>query len=342
MSPKVSIVILNWNGRKYLERFLPSVCKSTYDHWELVVIDNASTDDSIEFLKENYPAVRIIVNKENAGFAGGYNSGLAAVESEYYVLLNSDVEVEAGWLEPMVRLLENDSRIAACQPSIMQFSNRAYYEYAGAAGGWLDRYGYPFAMGRIFDECEKEEGRYSEPSPIFWASGAALFIRSKIYWEMKGLDESFFAHQEEIDLCWRIQWAGYKIFSCPSSKVYHVGGGTLPKGNSKKVYLNFRNNLKMLGKNLPLHDLLFLIPIRLFLDAAFAWKSLFNVNDRGNFGAIMRAHYDFFKWVIHPKDRRWYPERKNKNWGGIYLGSVIWQYQIKKKKKFHEIVKNIH
>ncbi|HKB43593.1 MAG TPA: glycosyltransferase family 2 protein, partial [Chitinophagaceae bacterium] len=200
-SPKVAIVILNWNGRKYLEQFLPSVCSSSWSNFEIIIADNGSTDDSIMFLETNYPGIRTIRFKENYGFAKGYNEALKQVESGYYVLLNSDVEVQPGWLEPMIDLLEKDKTIAACQPKILSYKNKRLFEYAGAAGGWLDKYGYPFAKGRVFDICEEDHGQYDQAEPIFWASGAALFIRARIFHEMNGFDEYFFAHQEEIDLC---------------------------------------------------------------------------------------------------------------------------------------------
>src|SRR6266700_1399205 len=216
-SPLVSIVILNWNGRNYLQQFLPSILASTYGNMQVVVIDNASTDDSIPFLQHHFPAVKVIRHTSNFGFAKGYNEGLRQVNSGYYVLLNSDVEVAAGWIEPVIALIES----------------------AGAAGGWLDYLGYPFARGRVFDTCEEDTGQYDIPAPVFWASGAAMFVRAEVYHKLGGLDEFMFAHQEEIDFCWRAQLAGYTIFSCPQSTVYHVGGGTLPKGNARKVFLNF-------------------------------------------------------------------------------------------------------
>ena len=231
MNPLVSIVILNWNGHKYLEQFLPSVLSSTYSNYEVVVIDNASTDGSVSFLETNYSQIRIISLDRNFGFAKGYNEGLKQVQAEYYILLNSDVEVEKDWIEPAITLMQFNKNIAACQPKLLQFHNKRMFEYAGAAGGWLDYLGYPFAMGRVFDVCEQDNGQYDEQQPIFWASGAAMFVRASVYHQLGGLDEYFFAHQEEIDLCWRMQLAGYKIFSCPQSVVYHVGGGTLPKGN---------------------------------------------------------------------------------------------------------------
>ena len=238
-SPKVTIVILNWNGKNYLEKFLPSVLLTQYPNFEIIIADNGSTDDSISFLQTSYPSIRLIRFSENLGFAKGYNEALKQVESDYYLLLNSDVEVTPGWLQPQVDLLESDNNIVATQPKILSYKNKKMFEYAGAAGGWLDKYGYPFAKGRVFDICEEDNGQYDQCEPIFWASGASLFIRPEIFHEMKGFDEYFFAHQEEIDLCWRIQLAGYKIYSCPSSVIYHVGGGTLPRGNSLKTFLNF-------------------------------------------------------------------------------------------------------
>ena len=272
--PKIAVVILNWNGKNFLQRFLPSVLSTSYSHYEVIVADNGSSDDSVDFLQNNYPAIRLIRFDHNLGFAKGYNEALKLVEADYYALLNSDAETSPGWLQPMVRLLESDPSIAACQSKLLLFANKKLFEYSGAAGGWLDKYGYPFAKGRVFDVCEEDHGQYDQQEPIFWASGAALFIRAKVFHEMQGFDEYFFAHQEEIDLCWRMQLAGYKIYSCPASVVYHVGGGTLPKGNSRKTYLNFRNNKIMLSKNLPFSKKIGVIPVRNLLDAISAWKGL--------------------------------------------------------------------
>lgn len=337
-SPKIAIVILNWNGRKFLEQFLPSVFQTTWPNYEVIIADNASSDDSLEFLKKNYPQARIILLEKNYGFAKGYNEALKKVESDYYVLLNSDVEVTPGWLEPMTSLLENDHSIAACQPKILSYHNKTNFEYAGAAGGWLDKYGYPFAKGRVFDICEEDHGQYDQSEPIFWASGAAMFIRSKVFHEMKGFDEYFFAHQEEIDLCWRIQLAGYKIYSCPSSVVYHVGGGTLPQGNSKKTYLNFRNNKIMLSKNLPFLKGLWIIIVRDILDTASALKELFAGNG-GYFIAVARANIAFIKWRLLYKNKSVFPVKRNGNLSGFFPGNTAWLYFIKKKKFFSEIVK---
>ncbi|HQU56910.1 MAG TPA: glycosyltransferase family 2 protein, partial [Chitinophagaceae bacterium] len=243
---KVAIVILNWNGEKYLQQFLPSVLATQFSDFKVVVADNGSTDHSVQFMQTHYPDIQLIRFDKNLGFAKGYNEALRQIDATYYAILNSDVEVTADWIQPMVHLLDGNPKIAACQSKLLSYSEKNKFEYAGGAGGWIDKYGYPFAKGRIFDYCEEDKGQYDEVEPIFWASGAALFIRSSVFHEMQGFDEYFFAHQEEIDLCWRIQLAGYQIYACPKSVVYHVGGGTLPKGNSLKTYLNFRNNRIML------------------------------------------------------------------------------------------------
>jgi GT2 family glycosyltransferase len=333
----VAVVILNWNGRKFLEQFLPSVMASTYSNFEVIVADNSSADDSISFVQRSYPALRIIRFDKNYGFAKGYNEALKQVESDYYIILNSDVDVQPVWIQPMIALLENNPSIAACQPKILSYNNKKLFEYAGGAGGWLDKYGYPFAKGRIFDICEEDHGQYDQSEPVFWASGAALFIRSSVFHEMKGFDEYFFAHQEEIDLCWRIQLAGYKIYSCPSSVVYHVGGGTLPRGNSKKTYLNFRNNHIMLSKNLPFRRKLWIMPARNFLDAVSAWKGLLS-GDGGYFIAILRAHAAFTKWWIFYRKRSVFPVSKKGALSGYLQKNMVWLHFVKKKKVFTEIV----
>ncbi len=335
--PKVAVVILNWNGRKFLEQFLPSVFRTTYANLEVVVADNGSSDDSILFLEKEYPQATLIRFESNAGYAKGYNDALKLVKADYYVLLNSDVEVVAGWLEPMVALLEKDPSIAACQPKLLSYHHRHLFEYAGAAGGWLDKYGYPFAKGRVFDICEEDHGQYDQAEPIFWASGAAMFIRPAVFHAMKGFDEYFFAHQEEIDLCWRIQLAGHMIYSCPASVVYHVGGGTLPKGNSMKTYLNFRNNKIMLSKNLPLSKKLWVMPARDLLDAVSAWKGLLN-GDGGYFIAIIRAHLGFLKWRLFRRKRSVFPEKRDGILRGYLSGNTAWKHFVQKKRSFPEIV----
>ncbi len=336
-SPKVAIVILNWNGRHFLEQFLPVVMSTTWTNLDIIVADNGSSDDSISFLQQHYPSIRLIFFKENYGFAKGYNEALKMVQADYYAILNSDVEVMPDWLQPMISLLEGNKEIAACQPKLLAFNNKKIFEYAGAAGGWLDKYGYPFAKGRLFDICEEDNGQYDQCEPIFWASGAALFIRAPVFHEMAGFDEYFFAHQEEIDLCWRIQLAGYKIYSCPASVVYHVGGGTLPKGNSLKTYLNFRNNKIMMSKNLPLSKKIWVIPVRNFLDCVSAGKGLIH-GDGGYFVAIMRAQWGYIMWWCLHKKKSVFPASKKGVLSGYLQKNIIWQHFVKKKKYFSEIV----
>ncbi|MFT3827615.1 MAG: glycosyltransferase family 2 protein [Chitinophagaceae bacterium] len=340
-SPLVSIVILNWNGQKFLQQFLPSVQGSTYINKAIVVIDNASTDNSVAFLQQHYPEVTIIQLSENMGFARGYNEGLKQVQSDYYVLLNSDVEVQAGWIEPVIALMESDKKIAACQPKILQYKRRNLFEYAGAAGGWIDHLGYPFARGRVFDVCEEDKGQYDSIAPVFWASGAALFVRAAVYHETGGLDEYFFAHQEEIDFCWRLQLAGYEVYCCPQSVVYHVGGGTLPKGNSRKVFLNFRNNLVMLAKNLPAGRAIWVIAYRFLLDAISATKSLLAGEGR-YFTAVIKAHFAFLGWLFSAKKKQFFPRKRIYLLKGCLAKSVVWSYFVQGKKTFTEIVDKKH
>ncbi|MBS1751615.1 MAG: glycosyltransferase family 2 protein [Bacteroidetes bacterium] len=335
--PTVAVVILNWNGRKFLEQFLPSVLDSVYPSLQIVVADNGSTDDSIDWLGKNYPTVRLLCNPVNEGFAKGYNTALAQVQAAYYVLLNSDVQVTPGWIEPIIRLMENQPMIAACQPKILSFHQPRFFEYAGGSGGWIDAYGYPFCRGRIFDNCEKDEGQYDDPCPVFWASGCAMFVKASVYHEMNGLDDSFFAHQEEVDLCWRMQLAGYQVYVCPESVVYHVGGGSLPQGNPKKVYLNYRNSLMMLYKNLSVAEKIWKLPLRMTLDGVSGLKELFAGNP-ANMAAIIKAHCFFYKWIFSGKDRLFFPAKKPAKPHGVYKGSIVWQYFVKKKVKFVEII----
>ena len=339
MLPKVSIVILNYNGRKYLELFLPSVLASSYANKEVIIADNGSTDDSIQFLQQNFPHLRIILLPTNIGFSKGYNQALKEVQSDYYVLLNSDVETPSHWIEPVIELMESDKLIGACQPKILSHNDKHLFEYAGAAGGWMDCLGYPFARGRIFDVCETDQGQYNTIQPIFWASGAAMFVRAGLYHELSGLEEYFFAHMEEIDFCWRVQLAGYNIYVCPDSLVYHVGGGTLPKGNERKVFLNFRNNLIMLAKNLPFRQTIWKIPFRFLLDAVSAWKSLL-AGEAIYFLAISEAHLAFIKWLLFKQNESVFPKKRKANLAGWYLHSVVWKHFVRGKKTFTEIVGN--
>ena len=335
--PLVAVVILNWNGKKHLEQFLPSVAASTYPHLQIIVADNASTDDSVPFLKEHYPQIRLIQLHQNFGFAKGYNEALKNVDAPYYILLNSDVEVSPGWIEPLIELLQIEEHRVACQPKILSFKNKTYFEYAGAGGGWLDAFGYPFARGRVFDVCEEDKGQYNSTQQVFWASGAALAIKKKYFDEVGGFDEYFFAHQEEIDLCWRLQLKGYSIFCCPQSIVYHVGGGTLPRGNSKKTFLNFRNNQIMLAKNLPWSEKWWKIPYRIFLDQVSALKGLV-AGEGGYFVSILDAHLAFVYWILFHAKKGNGKRRKINRLAGVYHHNIVWQHFVKKKKKFSEIV----
>ena len=336
-SPTVAVVILNWNGKSFLEKFLPSVIASSYSNLNIIIADNASDDDSVHFVRKNYPGIRILLSNENEGFAKGYNSALKQIAADYYILLNSDVEVTKGWIEPVISLMESDKKIAACQPKVLSFKQRNQFEYAGACGGFVDKLGYPFTRGRIFETCETDNGQYDNSMQIFWATGAALFVRARIFHELNGFDEVFFAHQEEIDLCWRMQRQGYLIYVEPLSIVYHVGGGTLPMGNRKKVFLNFRNNLIMMTKNLPFAEKLWKIPFRIFLDLIAAYRFLL----KGNFGtfiSIASAHMHYAEWILTGKKGKKLSTIKMKNMLPVYDGSIAWQYFIKNKKTFSEII----
>ena len=335
--PTVAVVILNWNGRKYLEQFLPSVLASTYKNLVIYVADNGSTDDSVSFLTGKYPEIKILSYPTNEGFAGGYNRALKQVKEEYLVLLNSDIEVTPGWLEPAVDLFSRHPDLAAIQPKILDYNNKAYFEYAGAAGGWIDRFGYPFSKGRIFDITEKDERQYDTPTEIFWASGASMIIKKSVFNEVGGFDPFFFAHQEEIDLCWRIHLAGYKIMSCPSSVVYHIGGGTLAKDNPNKIFLNFRNNLIMLWKNLSGFEAIYVLSVRFLLDAISAWKNLI-VGKYPYFIEVAKAHMGFMGWLISGRGQSVFPVKRFGPVKGIYKGSVVWQHFILGKNKFSEII----
>ncbi len=367
--PKVAVVILNWNGRHFLEQFLPSVLQSLYPNMELYVADNGSTDDSIDFLKSwgfelfvptadnplPPPAPQrarmgkyIIKLAENYGFAEGYNLALSQItHADYFVLLNSDVEVTPDWIDPVVELMEKDPQIAAAQPKILMHSQKELFEHAGAAGGFIDRWGYPFCRGRIFSELEEDHGQYQQASEIFWATGAALFVRAPLYSALGGLDGDYFAHMEEIDFCWRLKRANYKLIYCPQSKVFHVGGGTLPKSNPRKDYLNFRNSLSTLLKNKEGGFTIWTsIFVRLVLDGVAALMFL----SKGYFAGIwmiVRAHWTFFIQIPKLLKKRKeiqtrikahaYQKQVNTNKKGIFKGSIVWQHYIRKVKKFSEL-----
>lgn len=334
--PSVAVVILNWNGKALLEKFLPSVVQSSYENLQLIVGDNASTDDSISFLRASYPTIRIIQNQVNLGFAGGYNQILKQVEADYLVLLNSDVEVPKNWIKPVIDLMESDSQIAVAQPKLKWQVDPKQFEYAGAAGGFIDRYGYPFCRGRIFDSVEQDKGQYDQNMDVFWASGAALFIRNNCWKEVEGLDADFFAHMEEIDLCWRLKNLGYRIVSCCDAEVFHVGGGTLNAVNPYKTYLNFRNNLLMMQKNLPKNEVFKTIFVRFWLDFA-AWLQ-FLIKGKVKFAmAISKAHLHFLRQLGKNRKKRSTQQIPLNNHTGVYRSSIVLAYFLNKIKKFSQL-----
>lgn len=335
--PLVAVVILNWNGKNFLERFLPSVCSSTYPNLRVIVADNASTDASVEFVRTRFSNVEIMENKTNEGFAKGYNTILSQVTADYFVLLNSDVEVTPGWIEPVIALMESDNLIAAAQPKIRSYHHKNMFEYAGAGGGYLDLYGYAFCRGRVFDTIEEDLGQYNTASEIFWASGAALFIKSTYWQAVGGFDSHFFAHMEEIDLCWRLKNTGLKIIYCPQSVVFHIGGGTLQAESPMKTYLNFRNNLLMLWKNLDSNKRILILFIRFWLDFISLLKYAFEGKFRHAI-SISKAHQDFIKQMGRYRNGK--PNDSSSfNSNGLYSNSVVWQYFIKGKKTFTDLIK---
>ncbi len=335
MSPKVAVVILNYNTSHLLERFLPLVQQSTYPNLEIVVADNASTDNSVSLCVQQFPDVRILETGSNLGYAGGYNHVLPQVAADFFVLLNSDVEVTPNWLEPMVSLATKHPEIAAIQPAILDFHKKSHFEYAGAAGGWIDRYGYPFCRGRVFHVLEAQEQQYSTPSDIFWASGAAMFIRAADFHAAGGFDQHFFAHMEEIDLCWRLQLSGKRIVYCPDSTIYHMGGGTLSHQSSHKTYLNFRNGLLMLEKNLTEKERSGIIFRRLLLDGLAAVKFMAAAKF-SHVWAIWKAHRYF-----HQQRSKFRPlvPREPRTLSGRYDGSIVWEFYVRGKKHFRSIVR---
>jgi GT2 family glycosyltransferase len=337
--PKIAIVILNWNGKKLFDTFLPSVIRNSKGpDIKLIIADNGSTDGSVDLLKKNYPEVTLIELHENYGFAEGYNRALKNIKADYYVLLNSDVEVTPGWLDAGIKPFEKDENTAVVQPKILNYKKSYKFEYAGAAGGFIDKFGYPFCRGRILNKMEPDVGQYNKPAPIFWASGACMFIKADIYRESGGFDGDFWAHMEEIDLCWRLKNKGYKILYEPSCVVFHLGGGTLPYNSPKKVYLNFRNNLFMLFKNLPRNKFNKIFFARLILDFIAAIKFLLGFHFE-SFKSVVKAHISFYNNL--KKFRR---KRKELNVGvkisdhkEIYPKSIMWKFFIQKKYRFSEL-----
>ncbi len=332
---KVAVVILNYNGQKFLEQFLPNVIANCNPALaEVIVADNASTDDSVEFMREHFPDIRLIENGSNGGFSMGYNLALRQIDAEYYVLLNSDIEVASRWIEPVVELMDAHPEIAACQPKILSYYHKEKFEYAGASGGFIDQYGYPFCRGRIFQNLEDDKGQYDTPCEVFWATGACMFVRADLYHQIGGLDDSFFAHMEEIDLCWRLKNAGYKVYCCPQSKVYHIGGGTLPKNSPRKTYLNFRNNLSLLVKNLPKHRVKRTILYRIFLDWVAAFKFLFEGCPK-DFRMVFKAHIDFYGRLNSLRAKR--KQTGHQLVSCIYKHNIVVDCILRGKRRFSEL-----
>jgi GT2 family glycosyltransferase len=336
---KVAVVILNWNGLHYLEKFLQKVITySKFDESETWVVDNGSTDGSVQYIREHHPNVRLLVFGINYGFACGYRMALEQIAADYYVLLNSDVEVTQGWLETLYQAMEANPMLGACMPKLLSYDQPDCFEYAGAAGGYIDSFGYPFCRGRILNHVETDIGQYDSYSEIFWASGACMFVRSSAYREAGGLDGDFFAHMEEIDLCWRMKRLGYAVAFIADTCVFHVGGGTLPNNNPRKIFLNYRNNLYLLFKNLKRNRLLPIILIRMLLDGASALVYLFS-GQGAFFMAVLRAHLQFYVNIpslVHKRLHFKYIPRPLKL-KGIYPGSIVFDFFIRKKHTFREL-----
>lgn len=331
---KIAIVILNWNGRDLLEKFLPSVVTYSIDDADVYVADNNSSDESISFLKENYPEVKIIQNSINGGYAKGYNDALQHIKADIYALVNSDIEVTKDWLKPIIKTFEDNQNTAIVQPKLLDYKNRSKFEYAGAAGGMVDFMGYPFCRGRIFMELEEDLGQFNDVHDIFWASGACFFIKSDIYHQLKGFDEHYFAHQEEIDLCWRVQNEGYNIQYVGASEVFHVGGATLRETNPHKTYLNFRNSLFTIAKNVPKRFVFIVILLRLVLDGVAGIKFIVELRPIHTW-AIIKAHLSFYWNVRKMLSKRRALSYKQTNY--FYCFSIVWQHFIMGKDRFSEV-----
>lgn len=335
---KISIVILNWNGSSFLKRFLPSVIAHSKGDVEIIVADNYSSDDSKVVIETEFPSVTYFQLEKNWGFAEGYNHALASVSSEYIVLLNSDVEVSEGWLEPMLNTLESDPSIGICQPKILSLSKPDEFEYAGASGGFIDRFGYPYCRGRILQVVEKDMGQYDQQIAVSWASGACMMIRTSVWKECGGFDGDFWAHMEEIDLCWRAMHLGYSACVCPGSVVFHVGGGTLNYNSPLKIYLNFRNNLYLLLKNLPCRQLVLKLPARMILDGMAAFVFLLK-GETGSFGRVFAAHMRFYANLgsLLKKRRIIFRTRRTRVFNATTNKCIVWNYFFTKRRKYSEL-----
>jgi GT2 family glycosyltransferase len=334
--PSVGIAILNWNGEQFLKALLPELEKLTYTNYTVYVIDNKSCDHSLAYISQFHPSVKVIPLDSNYGFAAGYNKGLALLEEEYYLMMNSDVEVPPAFIEPLVQMMEADKNIAVCQPKLLALESKEMLEHGGAAGGMIDVLGYPFCRGRLFETTEVDKGQYNTPSQLFWASGAACLIRKEAYRKVGGMYPYFFMHSEEIDLCWRLIAEGYKIMYCPQSYIYHLGGGTLAYKSPRKTYLNFRNNIVMCFRNSPWYVNLWLLPLRIVLDIVAAIHFLI-AEDAANCKAVFLAHKDFIKWLMFEKDK--FPARKKSllSIPVVLKDSIVWQHYVSKKKNYSEL-----
>lgn len=332
---RVSIVILNYNGRAFLEQFLPSIIRYSHGH-EVVVADNASTDESLIFLNQNFPQIKLLEFDKNHGFCGGYNRALNQLDADYFAIINSDVEVTENWIDPILELFKNDENIAAIQPKLLDFNHKDRFEYAGGAGGFIDKFGYPFCRGRIFDTIEVDDGQYNDTCEIFWSTGACFLIRAKLFKEYGGFDESFFAHMEEIDLCWRMKKDGYKVFHCGDSVVYHVGGGTLNYSNPRKTYLNFRNSMIVLVKNLPANELFWKLPIRWLIDYVAFLKFALSGDIKDAF-MILKAHLYVFANFNKALKKRSTDKNFRFNSKGLYSKFLLFRYHVAGVRKFKDL-----
>ena len=330
---KIAIVILNWNGKKLLEQFLPSVVNFSLRDATIYLADNASTDASIGYVKEFFPAVKIVENTINGGYAKGYNDALRSIDADIYCLLNSDIEVTENWLKPIIKVFKSDKKTAIIQPKLLDFNDKTKFEYAGAAGGFIDLFGYPYCRGRIFNHLETDKAQFNDETDILWASGACLFIRSNVYHLLDGLDEDYFAHQEEIDLCWRAKNCGYKIKYVGTSTVYHIGGATLQETNPQKTFLNFRNSLFNILKNIPKKLLLFVLISRLIFDGIAGIKFILELRPIHTL-AILKAHLSFYKNFFKFLEKR---KKLNKNQEYKLFNSIVWQHFILGRKKFKDL-----
>jgi len=335
-TPSVALVVLNWNSSHFLKRFLPSLLAATYSNKHIYVIDNHSSDDSIQVLQKGFPSVHIIPLKDNKGYAGGYNFGLAQIDTDYYFLVNSDIEVTPGFIEPIIDLLESNPHIGICQPKLLSLDNKSLFEYAGAAGGWIDRLGFPFARGRVLTTIEEDNGQYDGTEEVFWATGACMCLRATVFRQAGGFYDYYYMHQEDIDLCWRVRNIGYSMYACPASVVYHIGGGTLSWTNYLKTFLTFRNNYILLSRNLPFFHATAIVSLRLVTD--FFGCFYFLRSDPRVSKALLKAIFSYFGWLLFHRDKK-NPQPKGwKRKTCIYNGTILIPYFLKNKRKFAELV----